>query len=211
MPYTGYLVIKNIHMIKLYGPRGGSSLRAHWTLAELGVDYENVALELSKGEHKQPAFLAINPAGQVPAIDVDGFYLAESIAIAQYLAEKYNPSLLGTPEQKAKGLQWALWIMLNVQVGGLSKMAAPKWTGVADEAGVAAGREIVEKNLPTLEMYLGTHEYLAGDTFTVSDIDGVCTFAYARWAEFDLSSYPNIFAWIARCEDRPAYKTAKGE
>ncbi len=197
--------------IKLYGSRGGSSLRPHWTLAELGIDYENVPLELSKGEHKLPAFLAINPAGQVPAIDVDGFYLAESIAIAQYLAEKYNPTLLGTMEQKAKGLQWALWIMLNIQVGGLSPMAMPKWTGVPDEAGVAAGRALVEKNAPTLEAYLGANQYLAGDTFTVSDIDGVCTFAYAQWAEFDLSVYPNISAWIARCEARPAFKVAKGE
>lgn len=198
-------------MIKLYGPRGGSSLRPHWTLHELGLDYENVPVELSKGEHKMPEFLAINPAGQVPAIDVDGFYLAESIAIAQYLAEKFNPSLLGTPEQKAKGLQWALWIMLNVQIGGLSKMAMPKFTGVADEAGVEMGRVSVTKNLPVLETYLGSHDYLAGEVFTVSDIDGVCTFTYARWAEFDLSSYPNISAWIARCEERPAYKAAKGE
>jgi len=197
-------------MIKLYGPRGGSSLRVHWTLHELGVDYETVNVELSKGEHKMPEFLAINPAGQVPAIDVDGFYLAESIAIAQYLAEKFNPAFLGSPEQKAKGLQWALWIMLNVQIGGLSKMAAPKWTGVPDEAGVTAGREQVEKHLPTLETYLNTHAYLAGDIFTVSDIDGVCTFAYARWAEFDLSNYPNISAWIERCEARPAYKAAMG-
>ncbi|OGL96944.1 hypothetical protein A2318_01830 [Candidatus Uhrbacteria bacterium RIFOXYB2_FULL_45_11] len=198
-------------MIKLYGPRGGSSLRAHWTLHELGVDYENIPLELSKGEHKQPEYLAINPAGQVPAIDVDGFFLAESIAIAQYLAEKYNPSLLGTQEQKAKGLQWALWIMLSVQVGGLSDMSRPKWTGIPDEAGVAAGRAQVEKNLPILETYLGANEYLAGNAFTVSDIDGVCTFAYARWAEFGLTNYPNISAWIERCEDRPAYKAAKGE
>ncbi len=197
--------------IKLYGPRGGSSLRPHWTLHELGVDYETVNVELSKGEHKMPEFLAINPAGQVPAIDVDGFYLAESIVIAQYLAEKFNPTLLGTPEQKAKGLQWALWIMLNVQIGGLSDMAKPMWTGIPDEAGVEVGRVNVAKNLPILETYLGTHDYLAGDVFTVSDIDGVCTFAYARWAKFDLSTYPNISAWIARCEDRPAYKTAKGE
>ncbi|MEK7615419.1 MAG: glutathione binding-like protein, partial [Patescibacteria group bacterium] len=58
---------------------------------------------------------------------------------------------------------------------------------------------------------LGTRSYLAGDQFTIADINGVSTFAYARWAEYDLSSYPNISAWIARCEERPAYKAAKGE
>ena len=197
--------------IKLYGPRGGSSLRPHWTLHELGLDYESIAIDFAKGEHKGPEYLAINPAGQVPAIEVDGFVLAESIAISQFLAEKYNPELLGNMEQKAKGLQWALWIMLNVQIGGLSAMAAPKFTGVPDEAGVEKGRTNVTKHLPILETYLGTHDYLAGDVFTVSDIDGVCTFTYAKWAEFDLSSYPNISAWMERCESRPAYKAAKGE
>ncbi len=197
--------------IKLYGPRGGSSLRPHWVLHELGVDYEAVSVDFKTGEHKSPPFLAMNPAGQVPVIEVDGFYLAESLAIAQYLVEKYNPALLGNPEQKAKGLQWALWIMLNVQVAGLSKMASPKFTGVPDEAGVEAGRAAVAKYLPILETYLGQHEYLAGDTFTVSDIDGVVAFGYNAWAEFDMKPFPNVLAWIARCEDRPAYKAAKGE
>ena len=197
--------------IKLYGPRGGSALRAHWALQELGIDYEAVSVDFKTGEHKSPAFLAMNPAGQVPVIEVDGFYLAESIAIAQYLAEKFNPAFLGNAEQKAKGLQWALWIMLNVQSGGLSKMAMPKFTGVADEAGVEAGRASVAKNLPVLEAYLGEHEYLAGDIFTVSDIDGAVTFGYNAWAEFDMKPFPNVLAWIARCEDRPAFKVAKGE
>lgn len=197
--------------IKLYGPRGGSALRPHWTLHELGIAYEAVAVDFKAGEHKSPAFLAMNPAGQVPVIEVDGFYLAESIAIAQYLAEKFNPSFLGAPEQKAKGLQWALWIMLNVQAGGLSKMAMPKFTGVADDEGVEIGRAHVAKHLPILETYLGAHEYLAGDVFTISDIDGVVTFGYNAWAGFDMTPFPNVLAWIARCEDRPAFKAAKGE
>ena len=198
--------------IVLYGPRGGSSLRPHWALHELGLSYEAKEIELSKGEHKTPEYLAINPAGQVPAMNVDGFLLAESLAMTHYLAQKYNPALLGsTPEEQAKGLQWSLWILLKIQEKGFSKLLMPKWTGVADDAGVAAGKEQLVRELPLLESQLGTRSYLAGDQFTIADINGVSTFAYARWAEYDLSSYPNISAWIARCEERPAYKAAKGE
>ncbi len=195
-------------MITLYGGRGGSSLRPHWMLNELGLPYETKSVELSKGEHKTPEFLAINPAGQIPAISIDGLALAESTVIAHYLAAKYKPELLGaTLEEQAKGSQWALWILLNVQ-SAFHKILMPKWTGVADDAGIAAGKEKLSQILPTLEAYLGTVTYLAGQNFTVADVNGVTTFTYARMAEYDLSNYPNISAWMARCEDRAAYKAA---
>ena len=195
-------------MITLYGGRMGSSLRPHWALCDLGLSYEAKSVDVRGGEQKSSWFLALNPAGQIPVIDVDGFVLAESMAIVQYLAAKYHPKLLGaTLEDQARGMQWALWIMLNVQ-GALSRILMPKWTGVADEAGVEAGKAQLAKHLPILEMYLGTTRYLAGSSFTTSDINGMVALTYARMAEIDLSGYPNVAAWMSQCEAREAYQKA---
>ncbi len=88
--------------MKLYAhPFSNNSMRAQLCLDEKGLDYEYVMVDLFKGEHKQPAFLAINPRGQVPAL-VDGdVRIYESVAIVEYLEYRYpEPSL--TPGDPAK-------------------------------------------------------------------------------------------------------------
>ena len=75
--------------MKLYGFGPTRSLRALWSLRELGTDFEFVPVNLVAGEHRHPEFLALNPAGKVPVL-VDGdTVIPESAAIILYLAEKY--------------------------------------------------------------------------------------------------------------------------
>ena len=75
--------------MKLYEFAPTRSIRARWTLQELGVEFEAVTVNLVLGEHRRPEFLKINPAGKLPVL-VDGdTVLTESIAIVIYLAEKY--------------------------------------------------------------------------------------------------------------------------
>jgi glutathione S-transferase len=75
--------------MKLYEFAPTRSIRARWTLQELGVDFESATVNMLAGEHRSPAFLKINPAGKLPVL-VDGdLVLTESVAIVLYLAEKY--------------------------------------------------------------------------------------------------------------------------
>ena len=75
--------------MKLYEFAPTRSIRARWTLQELGVEFEAITVNLMAGEHRRPEFLKINPAGKLPVL-VDGdTVLTESIAIVVYLAEKY--------------------------------------------------------------------------------------------------------------------------
>ena len=76
-------------MLKIYGIPRSRAFRTLWMAKELGLDYENVATDMGKGETRTPEFLAINPNGHIPAIDDDGFVLWESIAINLYLAKKH--------------------------------------------------------------------------------------------------------------------------
>jgi glutathione S-transferase len=197
--------------IIIYGTPFGSSFRPHWMLAELGLSYETAKLDMKAGEHKQPAYLAINPAGQVPAMVHDGFVVTESAAIVQYLAEKYDPSFFGpnTPESHATMMRWQLFVLLNLNKP-FTALASKTWGMPATPEAEAKALEDAGKSLPVLEGWLAKNDYLAGDTFTVADIVGRSTFNYAEAAEVDLSAYPAILAWMKRCADRPAYQKAKG-
>ncbi|HEU0216841.1 MAG TPA: glutathione S-transferase N-terminal domain-containing protein, partial [Stellaceae bacterium] len=76
--------------VKIYGVPRSRAFRTLWLAKELGLDYENVMIDFADGGTRQPAYLAINPNGHVPAIDDNGFVLWESMAINLYLAKKYG-------------------------------------------------------------------------------------------------------------------------
>lgn len=195
--------------ITVYGGAGGSSLRVHWMLHEAGLEYQTKRVDLSKGEHKMPEFLAVNPAGQIPAIDIDGMVFAESFAITQYIAERFKPEFLGsTPEMHAVATQWALWVMFNVQSSALD-LAFMVWRNAPDEEKKVKAFAALDAVLPVFETLLGSREYVAGDMFTIGDIGAVISMTYARFGGFDFSQYPNIVRWLAACESRPAYIAAK--
>lgn len=198
--------------ITLYGARFGSSFRCHWMLAELGLAYENPSLDMRSGEHKQEAYLKINPAGQVPALVHDDFVVTESAAIVHYLAEKYNPSFFGemTPEAHATLLRWELFVLLNIDKN-FSTLASKTWGMPATAEAEAAATEKLNEMLPVLEGWLSTHEYLAGMEFTVADVVARSSFLYGESVQFDLTNYPAIQAWVARCSARPAFAAAQGK
>ena len=80
-------------MLKIYGHPGSRAARPLWVCRELGLQYEHVPTHFADGGTKSAEFLAINPAGRIPAIDDGGFRLAESMAINIYLAKKYGGEL----------------------------------------------------------------------------------------------------------------------
>ena len=77
-------------MLKIYGVARSRAFRVLWMAQELGLDYEHVKVDFASGETRESGFLALNPNGQVPVIDDDGFILWESMAINLYLAKKYG-------------------------------------------------------------------------------------------------------------------------
>lgn len=195
---------------KLYGRNSGSPLRCHWTMHELGLPFEMVALNMQEMEHKSPEYLAINPNGQVPTLDHDGFILSESIAINEYLIETANSDLGGADvRERARARQWSLWTILNVQPELLA-LAMPKWTGTPlTPENDAAVRTKLDRYLPILELRLTSSAYLAGDRFTVADINAATAIGYASYSGFDLTSYPAITKWLETVTSRPAYLAAK--
>ncbi len=109
-------------MIDLYTASTPNGWKASITLEELALPYEVHAIELQKNQQKEPAFLALNPNGRIPAIvdrDTDGSPVSvfESGAILIYLAEKTGKFLGPRGEQRAKTREWLMW-----QMGGVGPM-----------------------------------------------------------------------------------------
>jgi len=182
-------------MLKLYGGARSRASIVQWYLEELGIPYEFILLDLQAGEHRQPAYLAINPIGKVPAI-VDGdFQLWESGAILFYLAQKYGnmPSSL---EEQAKINQWILFG--NATLG----------PGIFVEA--SREREMPKLMTP-LNQILAKQPFLLGDEFSVVDVAVGSILSYIPiMLKLDLSEYPAVVDYMKRLSERPAFQKAIG-
>lgn len=189
-----------------------SGSRAQWALEELGLPYEYVQLDRSKGDHKADTYLAINPAGKVPAlVDGDETYF-ESAAIIMHLGEKYGVDRGMWPasgQARADALSWSVWSMTELYYSarehiyhGLDSMISYK----PEQRSKAAGEfnlGATQRNLAILDARLAGREYLLG-TFTLVDILAGSTLRFAKMMGVSTDSAPNVNAWLTRLGQRPA-------
>lgn len=199
-------------MIKIYGGRMGSSLRAHWAMTEAGLEYETVQLDMRAGEHKGPDFLKLNPTGQIPVM-VDGeFVLSESMAISYYVADKYKPELLGnSAEVRADGWKWSIWSYLNIQKHFGTIMFQMNWAPEKDQTAIDKATEEVKPYLVILNDHLANKNYLTGENFSIADINAGIAVSYGVASNYDMTNYPNIAKWFELISTRPAYLKAAGK
>ncbi len=202
-------------MIKLYtwGTPNGNKL--HIMLEELGLDYELIPVNLGKGEQRDPAFVAINPNGKIPAIvDMDGpggrpLSLAESGAILIYLGEKTGRLIPGDPCERLATLQWVMFQMAHVgpMVGQLHHFIASAPAGNA--YGIERYRKEGERLLDVLDRRLQDSAHLANADYTIADI---CTWPWIRsWihtTKQPLGARPALTRWYEQIEQRPAVRKA---
>ncbi len=196
-------------MIKLYGGRAGTSLRCHWLLHEVKAEYEHVAVDFASKQHKSPEFLRLNPMGQVPVL-VDGdLVLAESLAINNYIAEKFQPELLGkTIELRAQVYQWSLWSMFAIG-NRLGDLFGYKMRNELTPEIIKATEEKVAPYFQMLDDRLAGKDFLVGDSFTVADINVAITISYADAVGCDYQQFVNVVRWLKQLMTRPAFLAAK--
>lgn len=185
----------------LYGDRrSGNCLKIVFAADWLGLDYRFVDVDIMTGESRTPEFLAVNPAGQVPAVDFgDGKTLAQSNAVLLYLAE--NTALLPEdPFLRAKVNEWLFWEQYSHEPYVAVCRFLMVYKGLGLDQREAWRVERAEAALDLMESELAGKSFLVGETLTVADI---ALLAYTRVAHeggFDLSKRPNLTAWITRCE-----------
>ena len=192
--------------MKLYGFPPTRSIRALWTLCELEVAFELVNVDLVKGEHRRPEFLAINPAGKLPVL-VDGdFVLTESVAIVLYLADKYPQKALLPTEARARAEahRWLLFTATELEqpLWRISRHTAiyPKEKRLAEDIPLAR-QDFVDMGA-VLEKHIEGREYLIGGTVTVADFVAAYTLDWANEIKL-LEGLPLLRAYMERMYARP--------
>ncbi|MDE1164601.1 MAG: glutathione S-transferase [Pseudomonas sp.] len=191
--------------IKLYDfPLSGHAHRVKLMLSLLELDTEQVFVDLAKGEHKQPAFLALNPFGQVPVIDDNGTVLADSNAILVYLATRYGKGLwLPTdPVELAQVQRWLSVAAGPLHAGPASARLITVFGAKLDaQATIARAHDL----LKVIDQALAGRQYLVGGTVSIADIACYTYIAHAPEGNVCLAEYPHVRAWLARIEALPGF------
>jgi len=175
--------------------------------AELGLDYRWKEIDVMSGVTRSPEFLAKNPNGRVPLLELDdGRFLPESNAIISYLAD--GTPLAGADRWgRARVLQWMFFEQYSHEPYIAVCRFIVKFLGnpPGRAAALAEKRVAGYRALDVMESELARRDFIAGDTFTIADI---ALYAYTHVAPeggFDLGDYPAIRAWCTRIEGRPGY------
>jgi glutathione S-transferase len=191
--------------MKLYHhPLSGHAHRARLFLNLLGIEHELVLVDLAQGAHKQPAFLALNPFGQVPVLDDAGTIVTDSNAILVYLAAKLGRRdwLPDAPVAAAEVQKW-----LSVAAGQIAY--GPAAARLVTVFGAPfRPEEVIQRAhgiLAQVEAALAGRDFLTGATPTVADVALYSYTARAPEGNVDLKAYPRVQAWLGRIEALPGF------
>ncbi len=198
-------------MYTLYSmQRSGNSYKVRLALARLGIPYRQVEIDILQGESRTPDFLAKNPSGQIPLLEVaPGRFLAESNAILWYVAA--DTTLV--PEDRiarAEAMQWMFFEQhsLEPNIG-----AAFFWLAL-----IKGGRELQQhaledwmengyRALAVMEAHLTKYPFFVSNRFTLADIALYAYTHVTHECDFDLSRFPEIRRWLKRVEAEPGHVT----
>ncbi len=196
--------------LKIYGIAASRAIRPLWAAEELGLPYEHIRLHYQAPELKQAPYLAMNPNGQVPIIDDNGIVQYESLANTLYLAQRYGQGSLWPTDaaQQAQVLQWTLWAATEAEPPARQWFQHTQFLPEAQRqpAQAAAGLAKARDKVLLLDRYLADHAYLAGDQFTVADLN--VSAVLQRLPAIADGAAPHALAWHERCFARPAAQRA---
>ena len=196
----------------------GNGYKVRLALAQLGIPFERVEMDILEGETRTPEFLAKNPNGRIPVLEIEpGLYLSESDAILCYLAE--DTELMPDDRlERARVLQWLFfeqyshepyiavlrhWLQHHPERIQAERIQAERIQGKAGEL-----EERQEKGyaaLRVMEQHLEAHDYLVAGRYSIADI---ALYAYTHVASeggFDLGGFPAIRAWLDRVAHEPRH------
>ena len=185
----------------------GNGYKVRLVLKQLALQYELIELDVATGATRTADFLAKNPNGRIPLLEVPGKgFLPESHAIIAYLAEGTR-LIPADPFERARMWQWMCFEQYNLE----PNIATLRFWLKLGRTRAELGERLVEKKkngyaaLDVLEETLGDREYLAAGQYSLADI---ALYAYTHVAHeggFDLAPYPAIRAWCARVEQQPSW------
>lgn len=193
-------------MIDLYTAATPNGHKVSIALEELGLPYTLKVIDLTAGEQRTPAFLAINPNGRIPAIidhEADGFAVFESGACLIYLAEKTGRLMPADVKGRSRVLQWLMF-----QMGGIGPMMGQanvffRYFPEKIPAAIDRYQGECRRLFRVLDGHLQHHEFLAGD-YSIADIANWAWVRTHRWSGVEIDDLPHLKRWRDAIRQRPA-------
>lgn len=196
--------------ITLYGSTSTAALVVHWLLLELELPHELVLLDFDARQHKSPEYLALNPAGVVPTLLIDGQVLTEAAAIALHLADLHpQAGLLPAPgtAQRGEAYRWMFWCANTVQPAYRAWFYPHEMAGPAH---VDPTRQHARDKLEAAWQHLADHlqaggPYALGEQLSVVDFMLVMLLRWSRNMPTPSDTWPALRAYADRLKARPAF------
>lgn len=207
-------------MLIIHGVTRSRASRIIWLCHELDLQFEQrpviqayrLADATAKGaplNTRSPEFLALSPAGAIPVIEDEGLVLSESLAATLHLARKHGGPLgPADAAEDALMLQWSLYAATGIEPDALTiQMLTRPQADAGDRALIDDAISRLERPLRVVQDHLAAHGgHLVGGRFTVADLNMAEIIRYA-WADPGMArKWPGIAAWLAGCQNRPAFQ-----
>lgn len=183
-------------MLKLYYYMG-RPIMPRWLLEEMAEPHELIIFDASKKDQKKPEYLAINPVGKLPALDVDGRVMTESTAIMLYLADlRPEKGFAPAPDHPDRGKYLALMVHgpAALEPAIIDQITGREWTE-------ANGWGRLEEEFAFVEMHLGDGPWIMGDRFTAADVGIGGQLVWATGQKVKLP--PKLADYVKRLMERP--------
>ncbi|OUS22667.1 glutathione S-transferase [Litorivita pollutaquae] len=202
-------------MITLHHVPQSRSMRVLWLLGELDLPFQVVSHGLDKGL-RDPEYLTVSPAGRVPALEIDGERMFESLAIVQYLCERYAEAPLYQGPGDIDRMAWLVWVQFAETISQHTSSLAQQHIALREDhmrsptvMRIEAKR--IENCYAAIEARLSTpvenRDYLLTGGFSAAD---VCTGQAVYMARHFVSTdaFPEVSAWYERITERPAFQAS---
>ena len=196
-------------MITLYTASTFNGRRVSIMLEETGLPYSVHAIDLIKGDQRQPEFLKLNPSGRIPVLvdhdnaETEPLVLTQSTAILQYLAEKTGKLLPDSLSARARVYEWMNFHAVDIgstifSAFYLQRRSSPRQIEAAEQL-----RNRVHELYRYFDGRLAEHEFLAGSSYSIADITAL---PVVISQEQKLIEYPDLTRWVQQLKQRPAVK-----
>jgi GST-like protein len=209
--------------ITLHAAPMSSATAVHTALLDLDVPHQLVWVDLTAGEQRTPAHLALNPNGKVPVLVVDGTPMFESLAIMQWLGDRFGVERGLWPASDAPerltALSWSTWAYVTYGTaltrfiyadGNVEATSNHLAAELRHPALAAQMRMDLQTLLGLLDEHLAARDFMLGETYSLADLIVGCVVTYSTFCGVSVDAHPHVQGWLARFHARPAYQQIWG-
>lgn len=197
--------------MKLFVFPGTRSDRPQWLLEELGVPYERVIINLTKGEQRNPEYLKCHPLGKVPLLEDNGSYIFESGGICAYLADKFLEKKFAPAfdsPSRGKYYQWLFYCVASIEPVAIEIINQTQFLSESERSVTILNdaREIFFERAAVIDKVLQKHPFLLGTEISAADI---LVGGTLLWDRKTLTDLPAVSEYLTRLTGRPAFEKIK--